>query len=83
MRPMTLKERLLFVAAEYARTRELSVSRVSTLVFRDGKVLDRLAGTADITTSRYEGAMLWFSTNWPDGLDWPAEINRPELEAAE
>ncbi|MGQ2906711.1 MAG: hypothetical protein ACT6QU_02040 [Aliihoeflea sp.] len=80
---MTLKERLLSVAAEYARNRELSVSRVSTLVFRDGKVLDRLAGTADITTTRYEGAMAWFSQNWPEGLAWPDGIARPSMEPAE
>lgn len=79
---MTLKERLLIVAAEYARIRELSVSRVSTLVFRDGKVLDRLAGSADLTTTRYEGAMAWFSQNWPDGEAWPDGISRPQMEAA-
>lgn len=74
---MTLKERLLAVAATYASARGLSTSRVSTLAFGDGKVLDRLAGESDLTTSRFEASMWWFSANWPEGEPWPADVPRP------
>lgn len=74
---MTLKERLLTVSASFADAKKLSLSRVSTIVFGDGKVIDRLQRESDITTGRYEAAMLWFSSNWPEGVDWPADIARP------
>lgn len=79
---MTLKERLLKVSETYAIAKQLSVSRVSTIVFADGKVLDRLQGTADLTTGRFEAAMAWFSANWPDGAEWPEGIERPIVQEA-
>lgn len=79
---LTLKDRLLAVLTTYAEARKLSLSRVSTLVFGDGKVIDRLQGESDITTSRYEGAMVWLSANWPDGAEWPQDVPRPAVEAA-
>lgn len=62
---------LLNLSELYASARGLSISRVSTLVFSDGKVLTRIAGGGDITTSRFETAIGWFSNNWPDGEPWP------------
>ncbi|OBQ68383.1 hypothetical protein EFV37_25205 [Mesorhizobium loti] len=79
---MTLKDHLVKVATTYAAEKGLSLSRVSTIVFGDGKVLDRLQGTADLTTSRFEAAMLWFSNNWPADLAWPDGVTRPISEAA-
>ena len=71
-----LKVLLLSLARHYAGARGLSLSRVSTLVFSDGKVLARLSSGGDITTGRFEGAMHWFGSNWPDGCDWPSDIPR-------
>lgn len=82
---MSLKAGLLSVASVYADARKLSASRVSTIVFGDGKILARLEGNADITTGRFEQAMRWFSANWPDGAEWPENVARPSpaIEAAE
>lgn len=58
---------------------------MSKRVFNDGKVLDNLADGKDITIGRFERAMRWFSDNWPDGAEWPADVPRPcatEGEAA-
>ncbi|MEN5297711.1 hypothetical protein ABE530_05070 [Brucella sp. TWI559] len=55
----------------------MSISRVSTLVFADGKVLTRISNGGDLTTGRFEAAISWFSDNWPTGVDWPSEIVRP------
>ncbi|MFC5989713.1 hypothetical protein [Limoniibacter endophyticus] len=63
----------------YADARKLSLSRVSTIVFGDGKVLSRLEGNSDLTTSRYEAAMQWLSANWPEGIDWPVDVVRPDV----
>lgn len=79
---MTLKDHLVTVAIAYASARGLSLSRVSTIVLGDGKVLARLQSGADLTTSRFEVAMMWFSENWPDGVDWPSNVGRPARRAA-
>lgn len=78
---LTLKDRLISVASGFAKARGLSESRVSTMAFGDGKVIDRLRNGSDLTTSRYEASMLWFHENWPDGAEWPNEVMRPEVAA--
>ena len=47
---MTLKAQLLTVSETFAASTSLSESRISTMVFNDGKVLARLRGGADVTT---------------------------------
>ncbi len=72
-----LKMLLLKLSDHYAAARGLSISRVSTLVFADGKVLTRISSGGDLTTGRFEAAIAWFSDNWPAGVDWPSDIERP------
>lgn len=74
---MRLTDQLLTVAQLYADARKLSASRVSTIVFGDGKIISRINDGADITTRRLEGAMAWFSSNWPDDVVWPETVQRP------
>lgn len=74
---MALKDQLVKVATTYATEKGLSLSRVSTIVLGDGKVFDRLQGRADLTTSRFEAAMIWFSNNWPSDVAWPDGVVRP------
>lgn len=82
---MALTEQLLTVSRAFCAGRGLSASRVSTLVFNDGKKLDAIANGADLQTAKFEHAMAWFSAHWPDGTDWPLGIPRPapSVEAAE
>lgn len=75
---MRMIDQILTVANAYRGARGLSLSRTSTLVFNDGKKLDAIANGADLATSRFEGAMAWFSANWPEGAEWPQDIARPE-----
>lgn len=54
------------------------MARVSTLIFNDGKKLKAIAEQGvDLSTGKFEFAMQWFSTNWPDGAEWPADVDRP------
>jgi len=76
---VTLIDQFAIVANAYCTARDLSVARVSTIVFNDGSKLgDLMSGAADVTTRRYEKALQWFSDNWPDNTGWPAEVARPE-----
>jgi len=74
---MTLISQMLRVSEAFCHARGLSASRVSTLVFNDGKRLALLAAGGDLTTSTFERAMVWLSANWPEGAEWPADVPRP------
>lgn len=75
---MAMTDQILTVARAYCAARGMSLSRLSTIIFDDGKKLDRIASGRDLHTARYEAAMGWLSDNWPDGVNWPKGIARPE-----
>jgi hypothetical protein len=75
---MKLREQLITVSDIFAHCRGIGRQRLSTIVLNRGSTLDRIAeGESDITTGTFEKAMMWFSVNWPDGADWPADVPRP------
>lgn len=74
---MTLREQLLVLSDAFATARGLSMSRVSTLVFNGGHVIDRVQSGGDLTTGNFEKALRWFSANWPEGAAWPHTVPRP------
>jgi hypothetical protein len=83
VKSLTLREQLLLTAAAFAAAKgHSSVKRVSTLLFNEGKKLDRIAEGRDIETGNFERAMLWLSCNWPDNATWPDNVPRPRAEAA-
>lgn len=74
---MRLIDTIQIVVHAYAKAKNLSVARVATIVFNDGKTITRLAQGGDVTTRRFEDAMQWFSDHWPEDADWPADVPRP------
>lgn len=76
---MSLVSHLLVIADIFCAGRGLSRARVSTIVFNDGKRLDRLAQGKGLQINTYERAMLWFAANWPEGADWPSDVPRPDM----
>lgn len=74
---------LITTSAAYCEAKGLSRSRVSTLVFNDGKALARIAAGGDLNTRSFEKAMLWFAFNWPDATPWPEGVERPEYGDSE
>jgi hypothetical protein len=74
---------LITTSDAFCEAKGLSRSRISTLVFNDGKALDRIAGGGDLNTRSYEKAMAWFAANWPEGVAWPEGVERPALAAAD
>lgn len=81
---MKITEQLILVAQAYCRAKDLSLSRVSTLIFNDGKRLDAIAAGADLYTSRFEQALVWFSAHWPENSSepWPDAVARPPQASA-
>ena len=68
---------IIDISGIYGAAVGISRARIATLVFNDGKALDRIANGGDLNTRSYERAMLWFSANWPEALAWPEGIERP------
>ncbi len=74
---MNAIDHILAVASAFADARHLSKSRVSTLVFGEGTRLKHLRAGGDMGARRVARGLEWFSSNWPDEAEWPADIPRP------
>lgn len=74
---MALTDQLLTVARAYSAKREISLARLATLIFNDGKKFDLIEAGKDLGTKSHDKAMQWFSDRWPADLDWPADVTRP------
>lgn len=74
---MQYRQQLILLIETYARARGVSPSRVSTVALNAGHTYQSLIDGKDITIGRFERGMVWFSTNWPEGVEWPAGIDRP------
>lgn len=68
---------LLCIAGAYQAATGLDQSTVSWRALGDVRKLSALAEGKDIQVTRYERAMIWFSENWPEGVEWPDAVNRP------
>lgn len=79
MRDMsTATNHLIRLTNEYARAAGVGITTLSRRMFQDSKKLRAIQEGGDITTARYEDALGWLSSNWPEGGEWPADIQRPE-----
>lgn len=77
---MLEKSHLLLIADAYKRATGLEDVTVSHRVFGDSKKLSALRGESDITVGRFNTAVAWFASNWPDGAAWPDDIQlSPQL----
>ncbi len=74
---MPFTEQLILVANAYSEATGASLSTLSTKLFNGGGRLAAIASGGDLNTRNFEGAMRWFSDNWPDDTVWPAGVARP------
>ncbi|MDQ0996911.1 hypothetical protein QFZ34_002093 [Phyllobacterium ifriqiyense] len=75
-------QHLLTVADAYREALCIEDKTVSSRVFDDSKKLTALRSGSDLTVSRFNDALRWFSSNWPDDAVWPEEVSRPFVEQA-
>lgn len=72
---------LLSVADAYRLATGVEDTTVSYRVFGDTKKLGAMRAGADVTVGRFNDAMVWFSTHWPEGAQWPEAVVRPTVDA--
>ena len=70
-------ESLMELCEIYAARRGLTLSTVSTYAAAAGDFYARLRRGHDLTTRRAARVVQWFSDNWPNDAEWPADIPRP------
>lgn len=76
----TLKNQIAALAEAYRQHKGLSLSRVSFLVRGDGQFLGKLKlAERTFTIRTFDHCLAWFSANWPEDLEWPSDIPRPEV----
>lgn len=68
---------LELLLASYQTRRDLQASTIGRLGAGDGKFFERLRSGATFTVKKYDYVVGWFSSNWPEGLDWPVGVPRP------
>lgn len=57
-----------------------SEARISDLACANPYLFKRLReNKGGCTIATYIRVLSWFSNNWPDGLQWPADIPRPPV----
>lgn len=70
-------EKLVQLAKAYGKHCDLKLSSVSTYAANDGKYFAGLEKGAGCTLKTADRLLAWFSENWPEDLEWPADIPRP------
>ena len=71
--------RLVTLCDLFAEGTGLSVSTVSRHATGSGDTIARLRRGAAITTRRAERAFRFLAQNWPEPVEWPADIPRPAM----
>ena len=79
---MLTVDHLLPLIAPFCEARGISESRLSNLLFNDGKRIRALRErNSDIGSRGLRDAFQWLSDHWPEGAAWPENLPRPEPTA--
>ncbi len=67
----------------FADHKGISLSTLGRKTANHGLFFKRLQAGHDLTTRRAERVVQYLSDHWPDGLEWPGDIPRPEARGGE
>jgi hypothetical protein len=76
-------DRLVALLDLFAEHTGRSVSTVSRHATGSGDTVARLRRGGTITTRRLDRTIRFLSDNWPDSVEWPADIPRPASSRAD
>ena len=71
---------LIRLAKTLADHENVTHSAISMRIFGKGNYFSRLQDGTDPRNSTCVRAFDWFSSNWPEDLEWPSDIPRPAPE---
>jgi hypothetical protein len=74
----TLRTHLLDLARIFGDAAKVSASTVGKRALNDNTVLARIAaGDMGFNIRTYDRLVAWFAENWPEGTEWPDNVERP------
>ena len=68
---------ILSLVDAYRFAKGIKDATLSTMVFADGKRIRAIREGRDMGMRTGERAVRWFSDHWPDGVQWPPDVDRP------
>lgn len=71
-------DHLLNLCTIFCKATGRSEYTVSRWAIKNPYLVSRLRVGSGVTVKTYCLVLRWFSDNWPDGLAWPDDIQRPE-----
>lgn len=74
-------EHLLVVGRRYIAARGITLATLATYAAADGRFFARLA-EGRVTLRRVDAVAGWISSHWPEHLEWPPGVPRPEPSPA-
>lgn len=79
-----LRANLVALATAYGAAMKMEMATVAQRALGDWRFFQRLEDkdTASFTVRKYDAAVAWFSARWPEGLEWPPAIQRPNPSQA-
>jgi hypothetical protein len=70
-------------AETYSAHTGKALSTIASYSVKDGKFFDRLNNGGSCTLRTADNLIQWFSENWPEDLEWPADTPRPKTSKEE
>lgn len=79
-----LRANLLALATAYGAAMKMEMATVAQRALGDWRFFQRLqeSETASFTVRKYDAAVRWFASRWPDDLEWPESVARPGADEA-
>jgi hypothetical protein len=74
---------LLLLAARFSDAEHVSLQAIGQRALKDNTFFLRIGGGSGFNVRTYDRLVAWFSENWPNRAEWPAQIERPALTQTE
>lgn len=71
---------LVELASRFGAARGFEEATVGRLCAADGRFFARLRDGKTFTIKKFDQVVTWFSENWPDDVEWPEGVQRPEAK---
>lgn len=73
----TLRAAVVKLSLKYGEATDTSLATISKRSLNDTTFFTRLDNGRGFNIRTYDRVIRWLSDNWPEALEWPAEIERP------
>lgn len=76
-----LRGHLKALALAYSSATGISLRAIGSRAMNYSYFFERVDNDkVSLTLRTYDKVVNWFSANWPDGIEWPAGVQRPFIE---